>query len=453
MMKRLLLVLAAVVIVALISCHLLLPERFAVNAPIAHMLFGRGGGAPDRESIEARLRVPSGFSLSIYAEGIPATARALQFTASGDLLVSTPRSASIQLLDRDADGDGRADGMHELLSGLNSPHGLALRDGWLYVGEADAIGRIRFDEQQGKTSGEYERVVTGLPGSGNHWKKTIHFGPDGWLYTNIGSTCNVCIEADERSASMMRFRADGTGGEIVSRGLRNSAGFDWQPGTGLLFATDNGRDLLGDDFPPCELNLIEQDRFYGWPIANGNRIPDPNFGDGQAERIAASTPPVHGFRAHNAPLGMTFIRGDRVPADYRGAALVALHGSWNRTDMDGYKVVSLHWEANGAIHEQDFLAGFELDGDVIGRPAYVAEGPDGAFYVSDDYAGVVWRVAYGEAQRAIAEPMRRKGPSDPPAGIGHTELTELSARGLALYREHRCATCHEPDAAPSGSAV
>ena len=256
-----------------------------------------------------------------------------------------------------------------VVSGLNGPHGLAIRDGWLYVGEADAIGRIRFDEKQGKVSGEYARIVTELPGSGNHWKKTIHFGPDGWLYANVGSTCNVCEEADERSASIMRFRADGSGAEIVSRGLRNSAGFDWQPRTGRLFATDNGRDLLGDDFPPCELNLIEPGRFYGWPIANGNRIADPDFGKDQAERIAASTPPAHSFRAHNAPLGMIFIRGSRVPADYREAALIALHGSWNRTEKDGYKVVSLHWEPDGTIREQDFLVGFELDDDVIGRPA------------------------------------------------------------------------------------
>jgi hypothetical protein len=187
----------------------------------------------------------------------------------------------------------------------------------------------------------------------------------------------------------MRFHPDGTGGEIYATGLRNAVGFDWRPEDGELYATDNGRDLLGDDFPPCELDHVVQGGFYGWPVANGNRVPDPDFGKGAEARIAASIPPVHGFRAHNAPLGITFLRGQDLPEDYRGAALVALHGSWNRTRKDGYEVVSLHWRADGAIEERDFLTGFldRSDDEVVGRPVDVAEGPDGAVYVSDDYAG------------------------------------------------------------------
>ena len=133
--------------------------------------------------------------------------------------------------------------------------------------------------------------------------------------------------------------------------------------------------------------------FYGWPYANGANVPDPDLGEDAPERIATAIPPVHGFRPHNAPLGITFVRGGRVPPDYQGAALVALHGSWNRTEKDGYKVVSLHWRDDGSIEERDFVVGFELDEDVIGRPVDVAEGPDGAFYVSDDYAGAIYRVA------------------------------------------------------------
>ena len=191
-------------------------------------------------------------------------------------------------------------------------------------------------------------------------------------------------------------RPDGSGEEIFATGLRNPVGFDWRPETGELYATDNGRDLLGDDFPPCELNRIERGGFYGWPYANGDRVADPDLGAGRERRIASSLSPAHAFRAHNAPLGIHFVRGARAPRDYHGAALVALHGSWNRTRKDGYKVVSLHWRPDGAIEERDFAVGFERDEDVIGRPVDVAEGPDGAFYISDDYAGAIYRVAYGE---------------------------------------------------------
>jgi glucose/arabinose dehydrogenase len=280
-----------------------------------------------------------------------------------------------------------------LVEGLDRPHGLDLHDGWLYVAEGGAVGRLRFDPATRRTRGSYERVVSGLPSGGNHWSRTLRFGPDGWMYVSIGSSCNVCEEDDPRRATIVRYRPDGSAEEIVATGLRNAVGFDWRPATGELFATDNGRDLLGDDFPPCELNRIVQGGFYGWPYANGDNVADPDFGADHPERIRGAIPPEHGFRAHNAPLGIAFVRGDLAPPAYRDAALVALHGSWNRTEKDGYKVVSLHWEPDGRIVERDFLVGFEQEGDVIGRPVDVAEGPDGAFYVSDDYAGAIYRVA------------------------------------------------------------
>src|SRR5262249_55157364 len=154
--------------------------------------------------------------------------------------------------------------------------------------------------------------------------------------------------------------------QIFATGLRNSVGFDWQPETGALYATDNGRDLLGDDFPPCELNLIRQGGFYGWPVANGDRVPDPDQGRGQDERVRTSIPPIPSFGAHTAPLGMVFLRSTQLPEEWRGAALVAQHGSWNRTRKSGYKVVSLHWSDDGTIAERDFMIGFEQNEDVIG---------------------------------------------------------------------------------------
>ena len=453
MLKRIVIGVALAFAILVLSCKYLLPERFAVNAPIGRMLFGWAGEMPVAAEIRKRLHVPPGFSIGVYAEGIQSSARFLRFTEAGDLLVSTPRSGGVVLLERDSDGDGRADGMRVLLSGLNRPHGIELREGWLYIGEADAIARIRFDAASGQLDGELERIVTGLPGGGNHWAKTLRFGPDTWLYMHAGSSCNVCVEDDERRATIMRFRPDGSSGQIYATGLRNSVGFDWHPVTGDLYATDNGRDLLGDNFPPCELNKIVEGGFYGWPIANGNRVPDPDFGAGQEARIAASIPPSHPFRAHNAPLGITFVRGDQVPAEYRQAALVALHGSWNRSKKDGYKVVSLHWEPDGSIREQDFATGFEVDGDVIGRPVDVAEGPDGAFYISDDYAGAIWRVAYGEEAAGGQSPSATSRHPDPLATLPGSERIRLSRAGEVLYEQFACATCHEPASAGPGIAV
>lgn len=386
-----------------------MPERYALNAPLGNLIFGWSASPPPSNVFERRVRVPRGFTVGIFADGI-ANARMLRFTAGGDLLVSVPRKGKISLVEPDRDGDGRSDGVRTVLDGRNAPHGLDLRDGWLYVAEGDGVVRVRFDESTGATRGAVEPIVTGLPSGGNHWTRTLRFGPDGHLYVSIGSSCNACIEKDERRAALLRYRPDGSGGEIWASGLRNAVDFDWRPGTGELYATDNGRDLLGDDFPPCELNLIERSGFYGWPFANGDRVPDPAHGKGHADEVARSIPPVHGFGPHTAPLGITFLRDPRWPAEYRGTAVVALHGSWNRTRKVGYKVVTLHWRDDGRIEERDFLVGLEQNEDVIGRPVAVAEGPDGALYISDDYAGVIYRVASGtEPKRAVA--MRRDAPA------------------------------------------
>ena len=454
-MRRFLLILVVLAGTTFAACQWLLPERFAVNAPIAHLLFQRGVDAPPAATVAERLRVPEGFSIGQFATGLP-NARFLRPTAAGDLLVSMPRTGSVHLLERDANGDGRADGDRTLLDGLASPHGLDLHQGWLYLAEANAIGRIRFDPGTRETLGEYERIVAGLPEKGNHWTRSVRVGPDGWLYLSIGSSCNVCEEKDPRRAAMLRMRLDGSGQEIHATGLRNSVGFDWRPATGELFATDNGRDLLGDDFPPCELNRIKPGGFYGWPYANGDNVPDPDFGSGQEARIASALPPVHGFRAHNAPLGIVFLRNQPAGDAYRDVALVALHGSWNRTRKDGYKVVSLHWNEDGKIEERDFVVGFERDGEVIGRPVDVAEGPDGAIYVSDDYAGVIYRVTRtpalappGGTPAASAAPAQ----ADPLAALGAGERAELARSGRSLWERHRCAGCHEAAAADPGVVV
>ena len=284
--------------------------------------------------VDSQLVAPDGYGVSLFAEGI-AEARGLRVTPAGDVLVSTPRDGRVVLLAADRDGDGASDGRSVLVEGLTRPNGLDLANGYLYVGEEDGVGRIAFDVAEGVVAGQYERVIDGLPPGGNHWKKTIRFGPDGLLYVAVGSSCNVCIEEDPRRAAILRYTADGAFVDTFATGLRNSGGFDWSPATGALYATDNGRDLLGDEFPPCELNAVVEGGFYGWPFANGVNLPDPDFGEDQQLVIDASIPPAHAFRAHNAPLGIVFLRHRDHATEYRGAAVVALHGSWE-SDGEGW---------------------------------------------------------------------------------------------------------------------
>ena len=375
--------LAAIVVILIFVAQMYVG---GVNVPL-------GEGKVDADLLARRIVLPAGFDFAVYYADI-ANARIIRFTDGGELLVANPNLGRIMVLQRDDDGDGQADGKRLLIDGLNGPNGLDFYKEWLYIAETDAIGRVPFDHQSGTLTGEYERIVTDLPGGGNHWKKTLLFGPDGLIYVTFGSSCNVCDEQDKRRAAMLRYRPDGSGEEILATGLRNSAGFDWSPLDGQIYATDNGRDMLGDDYPPCELNKIEPGKFYGWPYANGNNDPDPDMGEGKERDIAAATPIIHGVRAHTAPLGIIFLRSRQLPEEYRGAALVALHGSWNRSEKDGYEVVSLHWDEAGQIEERPFMTGFLLDDEAIGRPAELTEGPDGSIYVADDYAGAIYRVSH-----------------------------------------------------------
>ena len=403
-----------------------------------------GGASTDTETVDNQLHTVPGYRVQLFADKVP-NARWLAVTRHGDIIVSQPKRGRVTLIKADENHDGRADGQRVLIDGLHRPHGLFLYEDWLYIAESDGVGRVPFDHSDGRLAGSYQKIVSGLGDEGNHWTKTIAMGPDGWVYLSSGSTCNVCIEKDPRRATIMRFRPDGSDLQIYATGLRNSVGFDWSPKDGNLYATDNGRDWLGDDFPPCELNRIEKGGFYGWPYANGNRVPDPDFGvDASAdirEKIAHSIPPVHDFAAHNAPLGITFLRSPAQPDAYRNDALVALHGSWNRTTKDGYKVVSLHWDERGNIQQKDFLWGF-LGADrkeVYGRPVAIAEDASGNIYISDDYAGAIYRVSPGEGESSAATPdkPRMQAPHKPLAID-----SGAARRGEELYQRYGCARCH-----------
>ena len=441
-------------VLLLISLAVLVITSGAVDRSSARMLLnvmlGLSGPAPTEVIVRQRYKTPEGFTVELYAADLP-KARFLRFTSAGDLLVSRPHSGDILLLRRDADNDGSAGARETLIAGLNRPLGIDIHDGWLYIAESDRIGRVPFDSTSGSLQGDYQPLIEGLTDDGNHWSKTIRIGPDEKIYLAQGSTCNICEEEDHRRATLMQFQLDGSQGEILATGLRNSVGFDWAPWSGELYATDNGRDLMGDDFPPDELNRIESDRFYGWPYFNGDNIPDPDMGVDPLAMTRNPTTPVHGFRAHNAPLGMTFLNAENLPSDYQRSALVALHGSWNRSSADGYKVVSLHWTENG-IEERDFLSGFNADGKISGRPVDVAQGPDGEIYISDDYAGAIYRVSYGAAERhstaesrsvGFAAPTVTRLDSQPPVWLANVDLEAMASAGSELYQHYQCRSCHE----------
>ena len=330
------------------------------------------------------------------------------------------------------------------------------------MGETDAIVRVRFDAAARSVSGEPERVVSDLPGGGNHWTRTLRFGPDDGLYVNVGSSCNVCIEEDERRATLLRFEPDGSGGEIYASGLRNTVGFDWRPGTGELFGTDNGRDLLGDDFPPCELNRDRvEGGFYGWPYANGDRVIGPGPGRPATQRrgSARALPPVAPLpRPQRHRSGITFLRGRALSAEpYRGAA----HGRAARVLEPHRRRIRLPaWcPSTGAgaarISRARLRHGLPARRErVIGRPVDVVEGPDGAIYFSDDYTGAIYRVARADgAGSATAPPAETPEKKDPLAGIPPAVVEQRVQRGRALYERYFCAQCHEGVRAAEGVIV
>jgi glucose/arabinose dehydrogenase len=293
----------------------------------------------------------------------------------------------------DRDGDGVADGAEIVADGLRAPSSIAFYvDGSLYVGETTRILRLSDPDGDGVFQ-EREVVIDGLPGGG-HSTRTVLFGPDGkYLFVSIGSSCNACVESDERRATIMRYNPDGGGGEVYARGLRNAVGITFHPGTDELWATNNGRDWLGDDLPPETVYVVRQGDDAGWPRCHAGRIVDPDFGSpGACDGVAV---PAVEMQAHSAPLGLTFYAGDQFPEEYRGDLFVAFHGSWNRSAPTGYKVVRVPMRDGEPGPVQDFAAGWlRKDGSQWGRPVDVLTGADGSLFVSDDAGGMIYRVFY-----------------------------------------------------------
>lgn len=338
------------------------------------------------------LRLPPGFRIAYYAEDVR-NARSLELTPNGTLFVSTRNDGRVYAL-RDTNGDNQADEVFLIAQGKFMPNGIAFRDGSLYVAEVNRISR--YDDIENRLADPPEPVVVfdDLPSDTHHGWKYMALGPDDKLYFNIGAPCNVCLSENEVYATISRVNPDGTDFEVFAHGVRNSIGFDWHPETGELWFTDNGRDWMGDNRPPDELNHApEQGLHFGFPHWHGSDDPDPRYGLGYAAEDFVL--PVQNLGPHVASLGMRFYTGQMFPDEYRHQVFIAERGSWNRSVPIGYRVTLVRLDENGqALSYEPFVEGWLQGDQAWGRPVDVQVMPDGALLISDDTNNAIYRVWY-----------------------------------------------------------
>lgn len=365
------------------------------------------------------LNLPVGFEVSIFAK-LESAPRMLAFDKAGNLFVSLGRSNQVVMLP-DTNKDGLAEPAVLISDALNSPNGLVFVGDDLLVANQDGVVKLTLNssKKDNKWSAP-QPFISRLP-SGGHTLKTIKLGPDNHLYLNVGSSCNVCVEDNPLRATILRYSLEGKAAGAIgtlgrhapnptwARGLRNSQGFAWQPKTGAMFATNNGADMrsdkkngeVNDELPPEHFNKIEPSKHYGWPHCWADTknlkvlIEDPNF-VGESNFCQSTTPPAITFTSHATPIGITFLDKTDFPAEYKNDAIVALHGSWNRQQLSGYKLVRVKFNGNKPVEVVDFATGWlnNHNNEAWGRPVDVITGPDGALYVSDDRANYIYRISY-----------------------------------------------------------
>lgn len=341
------------------------------------------------------VHLPPGFTIALFADRVP-NARSLTHGApgSGTVFVGSREAGAVYAL-ADRDHDGRAESTYVVARGLTSPNGVAFRDGALYVAEIHRITRYDGIESRLADPPAPVMVYDRLPREGHHGWRYIGFGPDGLLYVASGAPCNVCAPPESVYATILRMRPDGSGLEVFAAGVRNSVGFDWHPGSGELWFTDNGRDLMGQDQPADELNHAPRaGMHFGFPFCHEGRIPDPGLAAGR--RCEEFTPPEVRLAAHAAALGVRFYTGTMFPPEYRDQAFIAQHGSWNRVIPIGYRLSVVRFGDGQPPQAEVFAEGWLRAGNrqPWGRPVDLLVMPDGAVLVSDDLAGVVYRISY-----------------------------------------------------------
>lgn len=355
-------------------------------------------------NIDIPLKLPKDFSISIYAKNVP-NARLMAWAPEGIMLVSSPSEGKIFAL-IDKNNDGSAETIEVAVSGLNKPHGLAFRcttpdaPCQLYIAETSQLAI--WDWDQATHHALNKKKLLDFPADGNHFTRTIMFMPspdENKLLISIGSDCNVCHEDNPLRASIQVYDIVTSKLSEFAKGLRNSVFMAIHPVNGKIWATEMGRDLLGDNIPPDEINIIEQGKNYGWPICYGQNIHDTEFDHNTYIRNPCmapfETPSYIDIQAHSAPLGLAFIPEEGWPQDMWYNALVAYHGSWNRTEPTGYKIVRYKLDQYGnVLGSEDFITGWLKDGKALGRPVDIITHPGGVIYISDDKAGVIYKVQY-----------------------------------------------------------
>ncbi len=351
------------------------------------------------------IRLPPGFRIEVWADGV-ANARSLAQGPGDVVYVSSMGAGNVYAIRSSATATATAAApapqpaarrVDTVLRGLSTPNGVAYHDGALYVAEIARVLRYRLDAD-GAPAGEPSVIAT-LPAERHHGWRFMAFGPDNRLYVAIGAPCNVCDKDADGFATIIRMNADGSDRQIVARGVRNSVGFTWHPRSGDLWFTDNGRDLMGDDVPACELNRLasgarsREGQHFGFPFCHGGDVVDPEFG--KLGSCSSAVPPVQKLGPHVAPLGLKFYTGQQFPAEFRGSVFIAEHGSWNRSQRIGYRVTRVALKGNRAVAYEEFAGGWlDADGKVAGRPVDILMQRDGSMLVSDDVAGAVYRIWY-----------------------------------------------------------
>ena len=341
-----------------------------------------------------KINLPDGFEIDFYAQDVT-NARSMDLSPNGTLFVGTRSAGNVYAL-QDTDGDHKVDKKYTLLEEGNMPNGVAFKDGDLYIAEVDRILKISDVESKLSDPGIPEVIYDQYPSEKHHGWKFIDFGPDGKLYVPVGAPCNICNSEEDIFNSITRLNPDGTEMEVVQRGVRNTVGFTWHPETNHLWFTDNGRDMMGDDIPACELNVATADgQHFGYPFCHQGDLPDPEFGN--LRPCSDFKAPTQNLGAHTAPLGIEFYTGEQFPEQYKNVALMAEHGSWNRSKKQGYRISMVGLDDNFNSTGYDFFATGWLDeetDEAWGRPVDIEFMPDGSMLISDDFADVIYRVTY-----------------------------------------------------------
>ena len=343
-----------------------------------------------------KLQLPEGFTIDVWAAEVP-NARSMALSETGMVFVGNRQENNVYAL-VDENGDGKAESKYMLANDLRMPNGVAIKDGDLYVAEVSRILRFK-DIENNLTNPSYEVVYDGYPDEAHHGWKFIAFGPDGLLYVPVGAPCNICVSEDPIFASITRLDVSKPGAkpEVYAHGIRNSVGMTWHPETKDLWFTDNGRDMLGDDTPDCELNKATSlGQHFGYPYWHAGTVKDPEVGS-EGKEAAFYTGPEAKLGAHTAPLGLRFYTGDQFPATYKNQLFIAKHGSWNRSKKSGYEVVLARLDSMGKVSSQEVMVSGWLDQatqEAWGRPVDVQQLADGSLLISDDVANCIYRLSY-----------------------------------------------------------